>query len=69
MNFSRVEWQVEVVDGKYQKVPETREDNWVWSPQGKIDMHIPERWGYVRFTGMRARPGPGPGGGDATRHE
>ena len=28
-----------------------REDNWVWSPQGAIDMHMPERWGYVRFAG------------------
>ena len=21
------------------------EDNWVWSPQGEIAMHLPERWG------------------------
>lgn len=34
----------------YEKVPEVREDNWVWSPQGVIDMHRPERWGYVQFT-------------------
>ena len=50
MNFSRVEWKHEVVDGKYQKVKDIREDNWVWSPQGIIDMHRPERWGYVWFT-------------------
>src|SRR5262249_41791863 len=31
-------------------VPNTREDNWVWSPQGVIDMHRPERWGYVQFS-------------------
>jgi hypothetical protein len=49
MNFSRVEWQIRVVDGKYQKVPSTKEDNWVWSPQGVISMHIPEKWGVVRF--------------------
>jgi hypothetical protein len=49
INFSRVEWQHEIVDGKYRKVPNTREDNWVWSPQGEINMHIPERWGRVRF--------------------
>ena len=49
MNFSRVEWQWEVVDGKYQKVKNTKEDNWVWSPQGIVDMHRPERWGYVVF--------------------
>jgi hypothetical protein len=50
VNFSRVEWQVKH-DGKtYAKVPGTREDNWVWSPQGAIDMHRPERWGEVLFT-------------------
>jgi hypothetical protein len=49
INFSRVEWQHEVVDGKYQKIPKTKEDNWVWSPQGLINMHVPEKWGRVRF--------------------
>jgi hypothetical protein len=49
MNFSRVEWQVRVVDGKYEKVPGTKEDNWVWSPQGVVNMHVPEKWGVVRF--------------------
>lgn len=50
VNFSRVEWRHLVVDGRYAKVPETREDNWVWSPQGAIDMHRPERWGFVQFS-------------------
>jgi predicted metalloprotease with PDZ domain len=50
VNFSRVEWQHEVVEGRYRKVPNTREDNWVWSPQGAIDMHRPERWGFVQFS-------------------
>ena len=50
VNFSRVEWQFEIVDGKYKKVPKTKEDNWVWSPQGIIDMHRPERWGFVQFS-------------------
>lgn len=50
VNFSRVEWLLEVVDGKYRKVANTKEDNWVWSPQGVVNMHIPERWGRVRFT-------------------
>lgn len=49
MNFSRVEWQVRVADGKYEKVPGTKEDNWVWSPQGAVNMHVPEKWGVVRF--------------------
>jgi Carbohydrate family 9 binding domain-like len=50
INFSRVEWQHRIVDGKYEKVPDTKEDNWVWSPQGVINMHVPEKWGYVRFS-------------------
>lgn len=39
INFSRVEW----MPGN------PKEDNWVWSPQGLIDMHIPDRWGYLNF--------------------
>ena len=56
INFSRVEWQMDVVDGKYSKRLQTGsnnplpEDNWVWSPQGAINMHMPERWGYVQFS-------------------
>jgi hypothetical protein len=55
INFSRVEWQHEIVDGKYRKVANTKEDNWVWSAQGVIDMHRPEMWGYVRFSTVAAR--------------
>lgn len=50
VNFSRVEWLTDIVNGKYVKKPNTPEDNWVWSPQGVIDMHRPEMWGYVQFT-------------------
>jgi hypothetical protein len=69
VNFSRVQWRHEVVAGKYRKVPKTREDNWVWSPQGVIDMHRPERWGYVQFSTAKVgtatlRPDPA----DPVRH-
>lgn len=56
LNFSRVEWLTEVENGNYVKQtnPETGrpfpEDNWVWSPQGVINMHVPERWGIVQFS-------------------
>jgi hypothetical protein len=50
VNFSRVEWRHRIADGRYEKVPDTPEDNWVWSPQGQINMHIPERWGHVTFS-------------------
>jgi predicted esterase len=50
VNFSRVEWQIAITNDTYAKVPNTPEDNWVWSPQGVVDMHRPEMWGLVRFT-------------------
>ncbi len=49
INFSRVEWQHRIVNGRYEKVPGTKEDNWVWSPQGVINMHVPDKWGRLRF--------------------
>jgi hypothetical protein len=55
MNFSRVQWETEIADGYYEKSinPDTGkpypENNWVWSPQGVINMHLPERWGYIVF--------------------
>ena len=49
VNFSRVEWDVESRDGEIHKVPNRAENNWVWSPQGVIDMHRPEKWGFAYF--------------------
>lgn len=58
INFSRVEWAVKVVDGRFQKFPSCQscsppgspsEDNWVWSRQGAVAMHLPERWGVLQF--------------------
>ena len=49
INFSRVEWPVEIVGGKYSKPDKAVENNWVWSPQGAINMHLPSTWGYVTF--------------------
>jgi hypothetical protein len=50
LDFSRVEWHVDIVNGRYVKKPGLPEENWVWSPQGVIDMHRPETWGYVQFS-------------------
>ena len=33
------------------------EANWVWSPQGAVNMHMPERWGYVQFSDVRVGEG------------
>ena len=56
LNFSRVDWYMDVINGKYrkQKDPKTGKNkppnNWVWSPTGTINMHKPETWGYVQFS-------------------
>ncbi|KAK3749458.1 hypothetical protein QZH41_013436, partial [Actinostola sp. cb2023] len=50
INFSRVEWHVRVVGGHYEKIQGIPEDNWVWSPQHAINMHLPERWGFLQFS-------------------
>ncbi len=63
VNFSRVEWHHEIRDNAYVKQidPATgrpfAEDNWVWSPQGLINMHYPEMWGLVQFSYQTAGEG------------
>jgi hypothetical protein len=51
VNFSRVEWIYDILHGAYHKIPKEMrpEDNWVWSPQGAVDMHRPSQWGVVEF--------------------
>lgn len=50
VNFSRVQWPLEVRDNAYRRVAGKNESNWVWSPQHAVDMHRPERWGFVQFS-------------------
>jgi len=55
MNFSRVQWDTEIINGIYVKQKDQlgrnkAEKNWVWSPQGVIAMHQPETWAYVQFS-------------------
>jgi hypothetical protein len=55
-NFSRVQWQTDVLEGKYQKRKDKNtglflsENNWVWNPTGVINLHLPERWGMLQFS-------------------
>jgi hypothetical protein len=49
VNFSRVHWYVDITDDGYTKT-DLPAFNWVWSPQGLINMHYPEMWGLVQFT-------------------
>jgi len=65
IDFSRVEWLTDLVDGKYKRRSQLQdgkekflpEDNWVWSPQGVVNMHQPETWGYLQFSGKPAGRG------------
>ena len=54
INFSRVQWNHDIIDGKYSRKKENgkylKEYNWVWSNQNIIDMHLPENWGYIQFS-------------------
>jgi len=61
ISFSRVEWGFTVEEGRYRRAPwpggrpgGSEEANWVWSPQGVINMHRPETWGYVQFSSLPA---------------
>jgi len=54
INFSRVEWEHDIVDGRYERKKVDgkylNEYNWVWSYQKVINMHEPEKWGFLQFT-------------------
>ncbi|WP_372757519.1 carbohydrate-binding family 9-like protein [Mariniflexile sp.] len=55
VNFSRVNWDFQLTNGNYERKRDAKgkllhEYNWVWSPMGVINMHEPEKWGYVFFS-------------------
>jgi hypothetical protein len=60
VNFSRVNWEHTITNGNYERkkgadgkfLPEY---NWVWSPMGVINMHEPEKWGYVYFSSKEGK--------------
>lgn len=54
LNFSRVDWPMDIIDNNYVKQKDENnknlaENNWVWSPTGVVNMHKPETWGYIQF--------------------
>lgn len=55
MNFSRVQWKVDIEGGAFKKRQDKAtgrplpEDNWVWAPTGVINIHYPELWAFVFF--------------------
>ncbi|GAA5021288.1 hypothetical protein GCM10011506_03060 [Marivirga lumbricoides] len=55
INFSRVEWDYDLVNDRYVRKKDKKgnflpEYNWVWSNQKVINMHEPEKWGFIQFT-------------------
>ncbi|NNL15658.1 MAG: carbohydrate-binding family 9-like protein, partial [Flavobacteriaceae bacterium] len=54
INFSRVEWNHDIINGTYYRKKENgsylKEYNWVWSSQKVINMHEPEKWGFIQFS-------------------
>lgn len=55
VNFSRVQWLVDIIDGKYIKRTDENgralpEDNWVWAPTGVVNIHYPELWSFLFFS-------------------
>lgn len=65
VNFSRVDWHFDIRDADYHKKTDPKtgevvkwpEENWVWSPSGRVDMHQVETWGYVQFSDATATEG------------
>ena len=49
VNFSRVQWQHDIVDGRYVKRPDARQDNWIWTPPHTINMQRPRQWALLEF--------------------
>ena len=39
LNLSRV----------YRETKESKSQFWTWAPQGEVNMHVPEKWGVVKF--------------------
>ncbi|RLD62117.1 MAG: carbohydrate-binding family 9-like protein [Bacteroidetes bacterium] len=59
LNFARVQWKMDIINGKYVKQKDQsgknkQAQNWVWSPQGVIAMHQPETWAYIQFSELTA---------------
>ena len=65
INFSRVDWDMDIKDGVYVKKnipggnnpPFFPAENWVWSPTGYVDMHRPECFGILHFSDIPAGEG------------
>lgn len=49
ISFSRVQWDLELVQNQYKKIEGRPEHNWTSTNQHDINMHRPWFWGYLQF--------------------
>ncbi len=55
VNFARVQWYANIVNGVYEKIEgKENRDYFVWSPQYVENMHFPEQWGVIHFSATAA---------------
>lgn len=63
IQFARAQRFLDVVDGEYvlRRQPgsdrEMGADYWSWAPQGLVNLHYPEMWGFMQFSGRVAGEG------------
>lgn len=62
LNLLRIEYPLDVKDGKYVKAINPKYDkemgnHWTWSPVGRIDLHSPDLYGYVQVSDKVAGEG------------
>jgi hypothetical protein len=53
INLLRIERPYDLVHGQYVNASARPADYWAWSPQGEVNMHRPEQWGYVQFSSLQ----------------
>jgi hypothetical protein len=56
VSTSRAQRQTEARDAPYIKTPGRKEDHWVRSGEGVVNTRLPDRWGYMRFSGETVMP-------------
>ncbi|XP_041351417.1 uncharacterized protein LOC121370334 [Gigantopelta aegis] len=50
MVLARPQYETEVVNGKYQKVPGSKASWYSWVPVGAVNLHLPSKWGLLEFS-------------------
>lgn len=49
-NFARVQWELDIKKGNYHRIEKGAKKHpsyYTWTPQGRVNLHQPETWGYL----------------------